>query len=102
MSKYAFFSGSYFLVLRLNTGKYGPEKSPYLDIFHAMSYWVCPYCRSTEAPLSSQSSSSNNLSWIKVLHDLVNRDGLKTNSKPNSVQFASKPTCHKSLHVCIF
>ena len=29
MSKYGVFSG-------LNTGKYGPEKTPYLDTFHAV------------------------------------------------------------------
>ena len=43
MSKYGFFSDPYFPVFRLNTGKYGPEKSPYLDIFHAVNcyliYW---------------------------------------------------------------
>ena len=28
-----FFSGPYFSVFELNTGKYGPEKNPYLDTF---------------------------------------------------------------------
>ena len=37
MSIYGFFSGPYFPVLfELNTGKYGPEKTPYLDTFHAV------------------------------------------------------------------
>ena len=31
MSKYGVFSG-------LNTGKYGPEKTPYLDTFHTVSW----------------------------------------------------------------
>ena len=30
------FSGPYFPVFGLNTGKYGPEKTPYLDTFHAV------------------------------------------------------------------
>ena len=30
------FSGLYFPVFRLNTGKYGPEKTPYLDTFHVV------------------------------------------------------------------
>ena len=30
------FSGPYFPVFGLNTGKYGPEKTPYLDHFHAV------------------------------------------------------------------
>ena len=37
MSKYGIFSGPYFPVFELNTGKYGPEKTPYLDIFHAVT-----------------------------------------------------------------
>ena len=36
VSKYGVFSGPYFSVLGLNTGKYGPEKTPYLDTFHAV------------------------------------------------------------------
>ena len=32
--KYAVFSGLYFPAFGLNTGKYGPEKTPYLDTFH--------------------------------------------------------------------
>ena len=35
MSKYGDFSGPYFPVFGLNTGKYRPEKAPYLDAFHA-------------------------------------------------------------------
>ena len=34
--KYGVFSGPYFPVFGLNTGKYGPEKTPYLDTFHAL------------------------------------------------------------------
>ena len=37
MSKYGGFSGPYFPVFGLNTGKYGPENTPYLDTFHAVS-----------------------------------------------------------------
>ena len=36
MSKYGVFSGRYFPVFSPNIGKYGPEKSPYLDTFHAV------------------------------------------------------------------
>ena len=35
VSKYGVVSGPYFPVLGLNTGKYGPEITPYLDTFHA-------------------------------------------------------------------
>ena len=33
MSKYGVFSGPYFPVFSPNTGKYGPEKTPFLDTF---------------------------------------------------------------------
>ena len=35
VSKYGVISGPYFSVFGLNTGKYGPEITPYLDTFHA-------------------------------------------------------------------
>ena len=35
-SKYRASSGPYFPVFGLNTGKYGPEKTPYLDTFDAV------------------------------------------------------------------
>ena len=36
VSQYGFFSGPYFPVFGLNIGKYRPEKTPYLDTFHAV------------------------------------------------------------------
>ena len=36
MSKYGVFSGPYFPVFGLNTGKYGLEKTTYLDTFYAV------------------------------------------------------------------
>ena len=30
------FSGPYFAVFSPNTGKYGPQKTPYLDTFHTV------------------------------------------------------------------
>ena len=35
VSKYGVISGPYFPVFGLNTGKQGPEKTPYLDAFQA-------------------------------------------------------------------
>ena len=37
MSKYGVFSGPNLPVFGMNTGKYGPEKTPYLNTFHAVS-----------------------------------------------------------------
>ena len=39
VSKYKVLSGPYFAVLGLNTGKYGLQKTPHLDTFHAV--FVC-------------------------------------------------------------
>ena len=39
-SKYVVFSGPYFPVFSTNTGKYGPEKTPYLDTFHAVWFFT--------------------------------------------------------------
>ena len=36
VSKYGVLSGSYFPVFSPNTGKYRPEKTPYLVTFHAV------------------------------------------------------------------
>ena len=36
MSKYGVFSGPYFPAFEMNTGKYGLEKTPYLDTLHAV------------------------------------------------------------------
>ena len=36
MSKNGVFFGPSFPAFWLNTGKYGPEKTPYLDTFHAV------------------------------------------------------------------
>ena len=39
VSKYGAFSGPYFPVFGLNTGKYEPEKTSYFDTFHAVESW---------------------------------------------------------------
>ena len=38
VSKYGVISGRYFSVFGLNIGKYGPEITPYLDTFHAVTH----------------------------------------------------------------
>ena len=40
VSRYKVFSSPYFPTFRLNTGKYGPEKTSYLYTFHAVIDWV--------------------------------------------------------------
>ena len=42
LSKCGVFSGPYFPVFSPNTGKYGPEKSPYLDTFHEVTSTFSP------------------------------------------------------------
>ena len=38
MSKYGVFSGPYFPVFGLNTEKYEPEKTLYMDTFHVVNF----------------------------------------------------------------
>ena len=40
VSKYGIFSGPCFAVFGLDTGKYGPEKTTYLDTFHAVKWLI--------------------------------------------------------------
>ena len=40
VSKYGIFPGPYFTEFSPNTGKYGPEKTPYLDTFYVVNFWV--------------------------------------------------------------
>ena len=47
VSKYGVISGLYFLVFSLNTGKFGPEITAYLDIFYAVWTWEFRFWRIT-------------------------------------------------------
>ena len=70
MSKYGVISGPYFPVFELNTGKYGPEKTPYLETFHpvqgsmlrAMSFIVVLEALSSEL----RSGSRNELLMLII------------------------------------
>ena len=53
MSKYGVFSGPYFPVFRLNTGKYGREKPPSLDTFHAVLQLLIHYSLFRNLPCSN-------------------------------------------------
>ena len=54
-SKYGVFSGP-------NTGKYGPEKPPYLDTFHAV--WGCQRDAKKYNILENCLENLNNRMWI--------------------------------------
>ena len=41
VSKYGIYSGPYFPIFKLNTGKCGPEKTPYLETFHTVYILYC-------------------------------------------------------------
>ena len=80
MSKYGVFPGPYFPIFGLNTGKYGPEKTPYLDTFHATSTYI------TKRWISSEFS-------VLTLEDLIKKD-----YQYNSMIFDKKDT---SQHDCV-
>ena len=54
MSKHVFISGAYFPVFGLNTGKYGPEITTYLDTFHAV----------TMSKHENEQLSNSNIRWF--------------------------------------
>ena len=67
MFKYGVFSGAYFLVFGLNTGKYGPEKTPYLDTFHTVwSFLVLSEIHLVKSHISKQKL----LKVVMVLHPI--------------------------------
>ena len=68
VSKYGVIYGPYFPVFGLNTGKCGPEITPYLDTFHAVLEvinWICSnkYGHSTGSPNKVFFFGKNILQW---------------------------------------
>ena len=59
MSKYGVFSGPYFPLFSPNTGKYGPEKTPYLDTFHAAITY-----RSLSSPINNEQDDDTSYNRI--------------------------------------
>ena len=45
LSKYGVFSGPYFPVFGQNTGKYGSEKTPYMDTSHTVKSFLSYYSK---------------------------------------------------------
>ena len=72
VSKYGIFSGSYFPVFSPNTGKNGPEKTPYLDTFHAVCLicnWNVPFSvLLVKIIVPSAVSMSNENSYLCILN----------------------------------
>ena len=52
------FSGPYLPVFGLNTGKYGPDKAPYLDTFHTVILFI------SAGPFFQEDFSL----WISLIH----------------------------------
>ena len=63
VSKYGIVSGPYFLVFGLNTGKYGPEISSYLDTFHAVTHLLNPFSVENLSKKFSRIRSKENRSF---------------------------------------
>ena len=77
MSKYGDFSGPYFPVFGLylstlspNAGKYGPDKAPYLDTFHAV---LEAYAALNYNPVIIKKQTQELFSMPRRLFDLSSR-----------------------------
>ena len=64
VSKYGVFSGPYFPVFGLNTGKYGPEKTPYLDTFHAIRVYNSANISILDNQMFCTNSTKIVMSWV--------------------------------------
>ena len=88
MSKYGVFSGQYFPIFSPNTGKYGPEKTPYLDIFHALLFLVLKRMKKHGIKIKACKSQlfCREISYLGLL---VSSEGFTTDLK-NVVALTSK------------
>ena len=72
VSKYGVFFGPYFPVFSRNTGKYGPEITPYLDTFHAVLYiqqcWIFwGSIENRKSKVGSSQGMSKVTIWCRVI-----------------------------------
>ena len=66
-----FFSGRYFPVFGLITGKCGPEKTPYLDTFHAVVHLAEEYDLALNvSQIDSETPNNNSQDHMLVLRNL--------------------------------
>ena len=68
MSKYGVFSGPYFPEFSPNTRKYGPEKAPYLDTFHAVDYFISKNLTLLKKNTRKYQKTSSPFNIINSLH----------------------------------
>ena len=67
VSKYGVISGPYFPVFSPNTGKYGPEITPYLDTFHSVPVALYELCKKTRKRSSNNINLYINVEIISVV-----------------------------------
>ena len=67
MSKDGVFSGPYFPAFRPNTGKYGPETTPYLDTFHVVPTMLKNQANDYEHLLKQSKSPSMEIRQLRII-----------------------------------
>ena len=103
VSRYGVFSGPYFSVFRLDiqsfspkTGKYGPEKTPYLDFFSSSDTSLFNIVKDkSESPNATNNDLSLILKWTFKLKILLNPD---PNKPVQEVLFSRKKSIDSSNH----
>ena len=60
--------GVWFFVLSLNTGKYGPEKTPYLGTFHAVKTAWSSSWKNTKKDLHLKTKFYSSYTWTLKVH----------------------------------
>ena len=74
VAKYEVFSGPYFPVFSLNTGKYGQEKSPYLHSFRAVLLFN--FCLKTKSTLTGTKKSRTKKTNIKYFPSNIRKQNM--------------------------
>ena len=98
MSKYGVISGPYFPVLSPNIGKYGPETTPYLDTFYAVSWDGISYTKNIgeTSQLSQLICCASQLTGF-YMRAILTFNGLSKFNRINEIQFPVKSSENHSL-----
>ena len=88
MSKYEVISDLYFPAVGLNTGKYGPETTPYFDTFHAV--------KKNQAITQKQVKFKIKSVLIMVIHDFTIQEFNRLTSENFTARLAKANLASKS------
>ena len=90
MSKNGVFFSPHFTVFSPNTGKYGPEKTLYLDTFHTSKFVIKPYRMEKKYSSRTFLSGFPNKEWTHIETDKLSWNSDSTGS-PGEITGSVQP-----------